>query len=334
MKSVIFIGTYLSAKKGTISIPEKLKLLFNGKVNIYLSSNKENKLWRLIDISINLLFKKYSTAFFDVFSGNAFIITEVGTILAKWKRKKIVLTLRGGKLAEFSGENENRLKMVFNRADIIQTPSYFLKSHFESWGYSINYLPNGVDLEKFPYLPNKTNGLKLLWVRGFSEIYNPLIAVRTLHILKTKFPKITLTMVGPDGGMLHLVKEEIQKLKLEQSITLTGPVPNHQLRDYYHSHQIYLNTTSYESFGTAIIEAAACGIPIVSSNVGEIPYLWKHKENIMLTEELDQQHFAYAVETLLEDPELSFKLSKQAKIKAESFDWHNLTPVWNQLFNQ
>jgi glycosyltransferase involved in cell wall biosynthesis len=74
---------------------------------------------------------------------------------------------------------------------------------------------------------------------------------------------------------------------LLEKITFTGPINNTELPAYYSSHSVFLNTTSYESFGMAVLEAAACGIPTVSTPVGEIPLLWKAGEEIMLTDVLN-----------------------------------------------
>jgi SAM-dependent methyltransferase len=86
-------------------------------------------------------------------------------------------------------------------------------------------------------------------------------------LLKKNFPQISLTMIGPDKGILNEILLMIKELGLESNIKIIGPISNQELFKYYQSHSVYLNTTSYESFGVALVEAAACGIPIVSTNV-------------------------------------------------------------------
>lgn len=331
LKSILFIGTYLSDKKGTKSIPEKLKPALADSVMLTLKSTIENKVLRLVDICVAILFTNYQKIHFDVFSGPAFIMTEIGSKLAAWKNKPILLTLRGGKLAEFSLTNGERIKKVFQRAAYIQTPSHFLKEHFEKLGFTIHYLPNGLDLTKFEYKRDEIKPYSLLWVRAFTAIYNPTLAVLTLHQIKKKYPQATLTMIGPDSGMLQEVKSKITELGLTNDVNIIGPVPNHLLYQYYQTHHVYLNTTSYESFGTAIIEAASCGIPIVSSSVGEIPYLWQHGENMMLVNSFDEKDFANMVDPIFENNTLAHKLSVEARKKAETFSWVSIEPAWIKL---
>ena len=145
-------------------------------------------------------------------------------------------------------------------------------------------MPNSIDLEKFPFKRDTVKKHSLLWVRAFTNIYNPEIPVRILHELRKLFPDVYLTMVGPDKGTLREVEALINRLDLEDHINITGPIPNEELRKYYQSHSVYLNTTSFESFGVAVLEAASCGMPIVSNSVGEIPLIWEDGKNILLVE--------------------------------------------------
>ena len=96
-------------------------------------------------------------------------------------------------------------------------------------------------------------------------------------------------------------QELIQSYGLSDYATLTGAVANTELMDYFHSHDVYLNTTAYESFGLAVFEAAACGIPIISTRVGELPYLWNDKQNILFSNKQNGDSFAKAISTLFKD---------------------------------
>ena len=112
-----------------------------------------------------------------------------------------------------------------------------------------------------------------------------------------------------------------------------GSVPNNELYKYYQSHSVYLNTTSYESFGVAMVEAASCGIPIVSNNVGEIPYLWEDKNSILLVEDNTIESYVDAVSQLFEDPLFASKMALSAREKSMTFNWSILKSDWLRLIN-
>src|SRR5690606_28334190 len=99
-------------------------------------------------------------------------------------------TLRGGKLAEFSERNGARVRRLFQKADLVQTPSLFLQREFEKRGFRVSYLPNPIELSQFPYQPvsSRQRSFSILWVRAFSEIYNPKIPILVLDLLAKDFP--------------------------------------------------------------------------------------------------------------------------------------------------
>ncbi len=334
MIRVLFVGNYLSKSKGSFGVSEQIALaLPKDFFDVRLSSRKENQLVRLLDIIHTCLFSSYHKIQIDTYSGPAFIIAEVASLIAKLRGKKSILTLHGGKLPEFFKKHKRRVKKVFSRVSYMQTPSLYLQDFFSKNGIRVNYLPNPIDFKNFPFNKDNVNPHTLLWVRAFTEIYNPDLAVKTLYEVRKKYPEATLTMVGPDKGLLQQTKKLIQKLDLTSFINITGPVKNVELYKYYQTHEVFLNTTSYESFGVAVAEAASCGIPIVSSAVGELPYLYRHNENILLVEDLSESSFSTEVIRLMESPELAQKLSINARKRVEAFDWEIIKPKWIELLS-
>lgn len=335
MTKFLFIGTFLSTKFGTNSVVERMKeSLQEDEIELVLASSYSNKIVRFLDVMRAILFYKEEKIFFGVFSGLAFKMTEWGSILAKLRGKKIYYTLHGGALHEFTDKHKAKVLKVFSRADYIQTPSLFLKAYFEKLGFQIHYLPNPISLDDFPYQRKVINPHSLLWVRAFTSIYNPALAIKSLYEVKKEFPEATLTMVGPNKGMLADMKTLIKSLNLENDVRIVGPVDNKILHTYYQTHAVYLNTTSYESFGKAIVEAGSCGIPIVSTSVGEIPFIWQNQSNILLIQNASEIDMAEKIKRIFNDTEFSKQLSMNARVNAEKFDWKNVKPMWMNLFNE
>lgn len=332
MTKVLLIGSFFSHLTGAKSVSEKLKRdLSNQALSITLVSKIQNQYLRLLDICFSTAILRYHKIHIDTFSGPAFRIAEAASLIALIRGKQSILTLRGGALPEFYLSNRKRVKHVFTRSSKIQTPSLYLKDFFSKHGFQVNYLPNPINLERFPFKRYNVKPYSLLWVRAFTSIYNPDLAVKTLFEVKKNYPDATLTMVGPDKGLLPQTRVLINELGLNSAVNIVGPVKNDELFKFYQSHEVFLNTTSYESFGVAVVEAAACGIPVVSTKVGEIPYLWKHDENMLLVEGFDPKVLAKEVSSLFESKELRMQISKNARIKAESFDWEVIKEKWISL---
>ena len=330
---ILFVGSFLSRQTGTKSIAEKLAEHWqeNGGPKARLVSRYSNKYLRLSSILLGIFFYRGKIVNVDVFSGNSLLIAKLAARIIKLRRLKLVLTLRGGAIPDELNRRTKEYRRILRQADYIQTPSHFLAEAIENkLGIKANYLPNPINLERFMPIP-ETQGINLLWVRAFSEIYNPDLAIKTLSILKSDFPDLRLTMIGPDKGILPQTKELVKELGLDDSVDFVGPVANEKLASYYQSHAVYLNTTSYESFGTAVVEAAATALPIVSTRVGELPYLWEHDVNIKFASEIEAESFAKEVKELLNIPGKTLQIGLAGANRVQEFEWKAINKEWISL---
>ncbi|MAD43062.1 MAG: hypothetical protein CL623_11825 [Arcobacter sp.] len=332
MNKVLFIGSHLSKEKGTKSASENVAELLKNNYEIELCSEKTNQFSRMVDILVTSLFSKYNIMHIDIYSGKALIYANIAFKIANLRKKKIIMNLHGGRLSELYISSPNKLDLLNNAYKII-SPSKFLTQFFNSRGFKVETLPNYIDNKFFPYKRENIKKYSLLWVRAFNDIYQPELAIKTVSILKKKYPEIHLTMIGPDKGFQKSSEELISKLKLQNNISILGKIPNEELYKYFHTHQVYLNTTLYESFGLAVLEAASCGIPIVSTNVGELPYIWEDGEEILLCNS-NENEFAEKVSEIFENQDLEKKLSINARKRSEEFGWENIKEKWVKVINE
>lgn len=333
MKEILFIGNFLSKTRHTIGPIEGVMRFLNDTYSIKSASTYQNRFARLFDMVFKTLFFNYDIIHIDVYSTpNSHIYQLLTSYIANKRRKKIILNLHGGGLWELYSKNPNKVTILFARANKIVTPSRFLQRMFNDNGFGISYLPNNIDLINFPFVSGRNDEHKLLWIRAFEENYHPELAVKTLFYVKKTYKDAKLTMIGPDKGYLFKIKSLINQLGLNDSVNILGKISNNELYKFHHSHQVFLNTTRYESFGVAVLEAAACGIPIVSTNVGEIPYLWTNNENILLINNFDGEQMAKTVIKILADKYLAEKITNKAFEKAQLFNKEIIKCQWIQLF--
>jgi glycosyltransferase involved in cell wall biosynthesis len=332
---VLFIGSYLSKHRGSVGPTELLaKYLNQNNFKVTLASSYSNRLLRLLDTVLKLLFYSGNTIYIDVYSGNAFRIAEISAFIGRLRSKQLIFMLHGGALHEFLKNNTSRVKTVFQNQLHIYSPSRFIINEFKAYDIQVNYQPNGVDLSNFPFAKSSSpSQLSLLWVRAFDNIYNPDVAIKILNALKEEYSEATLTMVGPDRGMLNDIKKLIAKFKLENSVNIIGSIKNELLHQYYQTHSVLVNTTSYESFGVSLIEAASCGIPIVSNNVGEINYIWKHGYNIRLVENNNVHKFTTEIKLLIQNNSLREDQINRAKQNTTQFNNQLTNTFWYNLLN-
>lgn len=332
---IAIIGPIIIDNKSSGGEGEKLfqKLKEEGYI-VYKKSIYRSKIKRLLDTLWFLIIKhnKFDTIILLQFSGKSFVLEFLVTIIAKLLRKKTIGVMHGGAIHEFHSKYTSIYNSSLNRLSEIYTPSLFLLQYFKSKGIEVKYLPNFITLKQFSP-PTKTREFsgRILWVRAFHDIYNPEMAILMMAELVKLQPHAKLSMVGPDKGELEKCKQLRSKLNLENNIDFIGFIPNKDLPQFYQSTDIYINTTHYESFGVALMEAAACELPIVSTNVGEIPQIWAEDTNILLCDSGDYKTMSKEVNKLFTDSELRKDLGIKAQKNTQRYTWESIKPIWEMI---
>jgi glycosyltransferase involved in cell wall biosynthesis len=336
---LLLIGNFMTGKYGGKCISAELsEYLIPLGWKIATSSSYTNRLLRLIHIILSIIFlrHKYSIVVIEVYSGLAFYLAETAVFFLKHLQKPYILALHGGGLPDFAQRQSQRMEKLLSGARLVITPSKYIQKELSNYRENIVYLPNGVAIENYHFRLRHRPFPRLCWLRAFHEIYNPLLAVEVIALLKPKFPDIQLTMIGPDknDGTYAQVLQKIQDKGLSAHIHLAGAVSKQDVPQRLAEHDIFINTTRLESFGVGVMEAAAVGLPIITTNVGELPFLWTHEQDALLVPKDDPVAMASAVERVLTETGLAARLAANARKKAEEHDWPVIVSRWEQLIDQ
>jgi len=171
-----------------------------------------------------------------------------------------------------------------------------------------------------------------LWVRSFAEIYNPTLALEVLETLLDHGLEATLCMVGPekDGSLVHC-----QKIAKDKNlpVTFTGKLEKVVWIELSKEYDIFINTTNFDNTPVSVIEAMALGLPVISTNVGGIPFLLNDQKDAILVPPNNKTAFVAAISQLLPHPERVTFLTENARNKVENFDWEKVKHMWAQLLN-
>jgi glycosyltransferase involved in cell wall biosynthesis len=337
--SVLMIGNFLSATGGSRGVCEELaeRLVADGW-GVLCASRKRSKFLRLADMVLTAVKKRheYAIAQVDVFSGPAFFWAEAACWTLRRLGKPYALTLHGGNLPEFAAKWPGRVRRFLRSAKAVTAPSPFLQRKMETYCPGIRVIPNAIDIAIYPYRQRGPARPKLIWLRSFHEIYNPVMAVKVLGALASKYPEVQLTMVGQDkgDGSFQRAQAEVAALGLQRNISCPGPVPKQEVPRALSGADILLNTTNFDNTPVSIIEAMACGLCIVSTNVGGLPYLLQNGHDALTVSPNDQLSMAAAVGRLLTDVGLAQRLSVNSRRTAEQFDWSAVLSQWVELLNR
>jgi glycosyltransferase involved in cell wall biosynthesis len=305
---------------------------------VIAASRQSNKIYKLVDmLRAGIVYKNvYHIALIDVYSGLAFIWAEVVSALLRHIHKRYILTLHGGNLPLFSQRHPKRVERLLRHADVVTTPSEYLQSKLIGFRNDIRLIPNPLDIRKYEFKQRRNLSPVLVWLRAFHRIYNPTLALHVVHILREEFPEARLVMIGPDkhDGSLSDVRSQIEKLKLNQQVNITGAVSKEAVPDVLKQGDIFINTTNVDNTPVSVLEAMASGLCIVSTNVGGIPYLLEHQQDCLLVPPNDSRAMVGAITTLLKSPDLAQKISINARKKAEQSDILQTIQLWEKLFQE
>jgi glycosyltransferase involved in cell wall biosynthesis len=334
--SVLLVGNFLSSTLGSRSVCEDLAArLALSHWLVLTSSEKRSRLPRLLDMVSMAWCRRndYAVAQIDVFSGPAFLWAEAVCQILRWVGKPYILTLHGGNLPAFAHRWPGRVRHLLCSAAVVTTPSRYLLENMAHYCTHLRLLPNPLDLSTYEFKPRKQLQPSLVWLRSFHSIYNPSLAPQVLARLVESFPGISLAMIGPDrgDGSLRAMQQIAAELGVAHRIELPGRIPKAEVIDWMSRGDIFLNTTNIDNTPISVLEAMACGLCIVSTNVGGIPYLLEHEHDALLVPPNDPTAMATAVGRLLNEPNLVECLSRHARQKAEQFDWSIILPQWEAL---
>ena len=336
-KSVLYIGNYLKQPSSNPTYMQALGSFLQGEgCKVVFASSKRNQILRFLDMlwTCYEYRNQVDLVLIDTYSTLNFYYAFAVSQLCKLLGLPYIPILHGGNLEARLKKNPRLSKMLFKHAQHLVSPSQFMLRVFEHYGYSnLVFIPNSLNLEDYAFQLRKLEPpVKLLWVRSFSKIYNPTLAVTVLKRLLDEGIPAELCMVGPDAdGSLETTKALAKELGVE--VTFTGKLSKTDWIALSQDYSVFINTTHFDNMPVSVIEAMALGLPVVSTRVGGMPYLIEHEKDGLLVPPNTAEAFVVAIKRLLATPDLGKTIALNARVKVEQFDWTHVKWQWKQLLN-
>jgi glycosyltransferase involved in cell wall biosynthesis len=335
-RPILLIGSFLSDSGGTRSVCEELaERLTNRGWPVLTASRRRNRMARLHDILWTIVSqrKRYEVAQIDVFSGPAFIWAELACLTLRRLKKPYVLSLHGGNLPKFANRWKGRVQRLLAGANDVTAPSAYLRTQLGSLRSDIILLPNALDLGRYPFRMRSKPDPHLVWLRAFHDMYHPQLAVKTLALISARFNEARLTMIGPDkkDGSLERTRALSVELGVSDRIQIIPGVPKEQVPECLQFGDIFLNTSRADNMPVSVVEAMACGLCVISTEVGGIRHLIRDGEDGLLVPDDDAGAMVEAIGMVLSDPAVATRLSSNSRLRAEQFDWGIVLDKWETL---
>lgn len=262
-------------------------------------------------------------------SGWAWHMFAAPAIWLAWlRRKPILLNYRGGLARQFLESSIRFVKPSLNRCQIIAVPSGFLEQIFAQFDVPTVVVPNIVDLSRFKPEQRKADKgqVRLVVTRNLEKIYDVPTALRAYAQIQQEVPRSELLVAGsgPERTNLERLTNE---LGIRDQVHFTGRLDPEEMAKLYRTADIVLNPSSADNMPNSLLEAMASGVPVVSTNVGGIPFMLEDRRTGMLVPVGDAPAMATAALEVLQNDSLRNRICMEAIREVESFTWEKVKGV-------
>lgn len=246
--------------------------------------------------------------------------------IARWSGVPVVVNYRGGLAAEFLARSARTVRFTMKRAQVLAVPSGFLKKVFADHGMESTVVANIVDLDRFSPGPDAAPDAEACHVvvaRNLEPIYDNATGLRAFAILAREMPwaRLSIAGSGPERPALEALATE---LGVADQVHFTGRLDREQMAALYRSADIVLNPTRVDNMPNSVLEAMAAGVPVVSTDVGGVPYIVTHGKTALLVPPGDPPTMAAALAQLAGSPSLRQAIRAAALAEVRRYSWPNV----------
>lgn len=255
--------------------------------------------------------------------------------IAKALRRPVVVNYRGGLAEEFLARSARSVTATLAGTRLV-VPSRFLQEIFRRHGVEAEIIPNVVDVERFRPAEDRSVSHEtphIVIARNLEQIYGIDLALRALKLVVQQHPGLRVSIAGngPEFGSLQALARD---LGIEARVRFTGRLDVAEMADLYRQADVVLNPSRVDNTPNSILEALASGVPVVSTNVGGIPYLVEHGQTAWLCEPESPRALADGVLELLSKPGLRRKLVANGLALAGSCSWPAVRDRWLTAYKE
>ena len=267
-------------------------------------------------------------------SGWSWHLVAAPAVWVAWLRgTPTVVNYRGGEAETFLERRSSQIRRTLQRARVLAVPSGFLHEIFGRHGMRSEIVPNIIDLERFH--PADTNGPKephhFVVARNLEPIYDIATALRALALVREHVPVARMTIAG-SGPQRAELERLCAELSLVDAVVFTGRLGRDEMAHLYRSATVMVNPSRVDNMPNSVLEAMASGVPVVSTNVGGVPFVLRDEVTGLLVEAGDHAGLAAAMQRLIEDRVLAARIRGAALADVQQYAWSRVRERWADVY--
>jgi len=267
-------------------------------------------------------------------SGWSWQLFSAPVIWIGWlRRTPVIVNYRGGEAPTYFQKSFGWIKPSMDKAFSIIVPSGFLQQVFSDFGTTTAVIPNIINLDRFKPLigGERRKGFTLILTRNLEPIYGIDTAIKAVAELRASIPGLRLLIAG-SGPQLRALQSLVQELNLQEQVVFVGRLDPDEIVVFYQSADAMLNPTTVDNMPNSVLEAMACGVPVISTDVGGVPYIVKNESTALLVPVGDEKKMAAAIRRLYGDEALQKKLIQNGISEVKQYAWPQVKGKWMALY--
>ncbi|MFA5631083.1 MAG: glycosyltransferase family 4 protein [Porticoccaceae bacterium] len=248
----------------------------------------------------------------------------------------VIVNYRGGEAPDYFRRSFSRVKPSLRKAAAVVVPSGFLEAVFKHYGEDALVIPNIIDRDIFK--PGSavaegacTRPFTLVITRNLEPLYGIDTAIRAFAQVFRSDPALRLRIAGsgPARASLHNLAAQ---LGVSGAVTFEGRLDRQGIVALYAEADAFINPSTVDNMPNSVLEALACGLPVISSAVGGVPFIVRHGETALLVPPADVGALAAAIHQLRSDPDLRAQLRGRGLAQVEQYTWASVRQRWLELY--
>jgi glycosyltransferase involved in cell wall biosynthesis len=249
--------------------------------------------------------------------------------IARLRGTPVLINYRGGGAEAFFAKASGFALHSLRQADGLIVPSGFLRQVFGKFGADAKVIPNIIDLTRFKPRQGKHGrpDPHVIVTRNLEPLYDIPTALRAFARVHQTLPQARLTVAG-SGPQLANLQQLANELGIAAAVNFCGRIDNDQMNALYASADLMLNPSTVDNMPISILEAFASAVPVVSTDVGGVPFVAEHQRTALLVPARDPQAMAAAMLEILLHAEFSEQLANSGLAEVQSYAWPEVRDQW------
>lgn len=260
---------------------------------------------------------------------HAYYSSSYGLLGALTGFHPFIITAYGSDVLSFpkrSPVHKAILKFNLSRADLILATGKYLEESVKRYTKTeVRIVPFGVDTSFFS--PNKIRRktrITIGVIKSLEYIYGIDLLIRAFRSVQERFPDKNLRLfIGGDGSLRYQLGELVSECGLSKKVKFAGKIPVGDIPLAHNKIDIFVNPSRMESFGVSVLEASACGVPVVVSRTGGLTEVVKENITGLTVEPGNIEQLAEAISFFVTDEEERQRFGKNGRdFVVDNFDWN------------